>query len=394
MVAQRATAARIAVSAVFFLHGLVSGMWASRISAVQEHLQLGVGALGLALLGAGLGGVLALLPTGALIARHGSRTVAAWAALPAGAAFALLALAINGPTLFGALLLFGAGLGALDIAMNAQGAALEQRRGTPIMSSLHGLWSVGGMSGAAAGAFLAGLGMSVQVHFLAVAPLLVLALLLATRPFVAGDEVRGGNRSGGFAWPRGRLLALAAVVFCAVGTEGAMLDWGAVYLRRMLDASEGTAASAAAFFSAAMAVGRLGGDQITARLPAPAVARSCAAVAALGIGGIILAPIPAVVLGSLVAVGLGLALLVPLTFGAAGRSTDIPAGTAIAAVATVGYAAFLVGPPTIGLVAEHVTLRGAFVLLLALMAITAILAPAIAAQRADALADPVPAGAR
>jgi MFS family permease len=130
-----------------------------------------------------------------------------------------------------------------------------------------------------------------------------------------------------------------------------------------------------------MAAGRLGGDQLTARVRAPSVARLCATSAAVGVGAIIVAPVSAVVFAGLVGVGLGLSVLVPLAFSAAGRSTQMPAGTAIAAVATVSYFGFLVGPPTIGLVAEQVTLRGGFVLLLVLLGLIAVLARAIGDQK-------------
>jgi len=368
--------ARIAVSAVFFLHGFAGGMWIARIPAVQESLGLSVGALGLALLGGGLGSLLALLPGGALAARYGSRQVALWAPVPACLALALLALANNGLTLFAALVLWGASASALDVAMNAQGSAIEQRRERPVMSSLHGLWSVGTLVGAALAAVVAGLGISVRLHLLVAAPLVLVAMLVAARPFVTGDG--GQSVRTAFVWPRGSLMALAVLAFCAVGIEGGMYDWCGVYLRRMLDAPEVTAASAPTFFSAAMAIGRFGGDHLTMRFPEPVLARGCALFAALGVGAIILAPSAVVVFGGLVAVGLGLSILVPLVFSAAGRSTIMPAGTAIAAVAALGYGAFLIGPPTIGLAAELVTLRGALTIFLVLAALIFLLAPAIA----------------
>jgi MFS family permease len=365
---------RVAVSLVFFLHGLATGTWISRIPAVQENLALGEAALGLALLGGGLGSLMAMLPAGALIARHGSRSVLLWTSLPTCAALALIAAARSGPTLFAALVLWGATGSALDVAMNAQGSAIEGRLGRPIMSSLHGLWSLGNMAGAAAGALVAGLSAPVQLHLPVAAAALLVMLLLVGRRLVVGDE--GQHAGAVFARPRGALLALAAIAFCAVTAEGAMFDWSGVYLRRVLAAPEATAAAAASFFSAAMATGRLGGDWLTARLRPAALARACAALAALGIAAIMLAPVPGVVFGGLVAVGFGLSVLVPLAFGAAGRSPDMPAGAAIAAVATMGYLGFLVGPPTIGLAAEQVTLRGAFVLLLLLLGLIALLAPA------------------
>jgi MFS family permease len=356
-------------------------MWAARIPAIQENLALSVGVLGLALLGGGVGNLVAMVPTGALLARYGTRLIALWTSLLTSAAFALIGLATNAPTLFVAMVLYGGSAAALDVTMNAQGSAIEQRNGKPILSSLHGLWSIGNMSGAALGALLAGLGISVRLHFLVAAPLMALALLLVSRKFVSDPSDRGA--SGAFVWPRGALLALAAVAFCAVATEGAMFDWAGVYLRSALAAPEATAALAPSFFSAAMAIGRLGGDQLMARLRAPSVARLCAAVTVLGLGAIILAPVPAVVFGGLVAVGLGLSVLVPLVFGVAGRSKDMPTGAAIAAVATLSYFAFLVTPPTIGLLAEQLTLRGAFLLLVVLMALIAILAPATGDRRTD-----------
>jgi fucose permease len=361
------------VSLVFFVHGLASGMWVSRIPAVQEILGLSEGGLGFALLGGGLGSLLAMLPMGALIAKVGSRRVTIGAGIGGSAALVLLALAFDGLSLFGALVVWGATLGTLDVAMNAQGSALEQRRARPIMSSLHGLWSLGGMSGAAFGVLLAGLAISPRTQFLAAAPFVALVAIVGARLFVA-DRDRSAKRA--FVWPRGGLMLLAVIVFCAVAVEGAMLDWSGVFVRRVLRASDATAASAPTFFSAAMAAGRLLGDQVTARVHPSVVARGSAIVAALGLSGVILAPGAEVVFASVVLVGIGLAVLVPLAFSAAGRSTSMPTGAAIAAVATVGYSAFLFGPPVIGMIAERLTLRGSFVLLLCLLASIVLLAPA------------------
>jgi fucose permease len=359
------TSARIAVSIVFLVHGLASGTWVSRIPAIQEDLHLGVGTLGVALLGGGFGSLLTLLPSGAVIGALGSRRVTLWTGLAACAALAVLALPINAPTLFGALMLWGSSAGSFDVAMNAQGSTIEQRRAMPIMSSLHGLWSVGSMTGAATGALLAALGVSFRTNFVLVAPLLALIVVLATQYLVGGE--RASEASSVLRWPRGDVLALAAVVFCAVAVEGAMFDWAGVYLRQVLSAPEATAASAVSFFSVAMAIGRLSGDVLTARIGAALLARVCAGVAAVGVLIIVGAWAAWVVFAGLVVVGLGLSVLVPLAFGSAGRVRDLPSSAAIATVAMVGYSVFLVGPPTIGLLAEQIGLRGAFVVLPALL---------------------------
>ncbi len=372
--------ARLGVSAVFLLHGVASGSWLSRIPAVQEHLALGEAALGLALLGGGLGTLLAMVPAGALIARYGSRLMVAATAVPACLALWLIALANNGPMLFGALVLWGASAGSLDVAMNAQGSSIEQQRGRPIMSSLHGLWSVGTMLGGGTSALLAALDVSLQTQFLVEAPALLVAVVLASRAMLTGGR---GPRGFALARPQRALLALAVVTFCAVTAEGSMFDWSGVYLHRVLSAPDATAASGAVFLSAAMAIGRLAGDFFTFRFGAPALARGCAALGAAGMLTIMLAPSPPVVFAGLVALGFGLSIVVPLAFGAAGRAVGMAPGAAIAAVATVGYFGFLAAPPTIGLVAERVGLRGAFGLLLALLLLIAVLAPATGERHAS-----------
>jgi fucose permease len=189
-----------------------------------------------------------------------------------------------------------------------------------------------------------------------------------------------GSHGGGaaLARPQRALLALAVVTFCGVTAEGAMYDWSGVYLRDSYAAPAAVAASGAAWVAASMAIGRLLGDPVTARFGAPALARSCAILSALGMVLVILAPSTQLVFVGLVALGLGLSILVPVAFGAAGRTPGIAPGAAIAAVATVGYFGFLVAPPTIGLLAEQVTLRGAFTLLLALLILIGVLAPATA----------------
>ena len=375
---------RIAVSIVFLLHGVASGSWLSRIPSVQENLGLGTAALGLALLGGGLGSLLTMVPVGALIARFGSRAMVAAMAIPFGLALVLLAFAPNGPLLFAALLIWGAGAASLDVSMNAQGSAIQELRGRPILSSLHGLWSVGTMLGGGLSTLLTSLGVSVHQQFLVESPLLIVAVVIASMQMLAGHA---GEPGQAFARPSKALLALAVVTFCGVTAEGAMYDWSGVYLRRVFEAPEALAASGAAWIAASMAVGRLIGDPFTTRFGAPALTRTCAGLSAVGMLTVIVAPAPPVVFGGLIALGLGLSILVPIAFSAAGRAPGMAPGASIAAVATVGYFGFLASPPTIGLVAEWITLRGAFVLLLVLLLLIGVLAPATGSRREDA---PVP----
>jgi fucose permease len=374
-------APRLGVSVVFFVHGIASGTWLARIPAEQEYLGLGEAALGLALLASGLGSLVAMIPAGAVIARLGSRRMVALLAVPWCLSLWFIAMAFNWLSLFGALLVYGSSAGSLDVAMNAQGSAIQEKRGRPILSSLHGLWSLGTMLGGALSALLTTLGVTLQSQFLAEAPLLLVMVIVSSRPML-----RGGHGPAGAALvrPHRALLALAVVTFCGVTAEGSMFDWSGVYLRETFAAPEAVAATGTAWVAASMAIGRLIGDPITARFGPPVLARACAALAILGILIVILAPAPPFVFVGLVALGFGLSVIVPVAFGAAGRAPGMDPGAAIAAVATVGYFGFLAAPPTIGFVAEHVTLRGAFVLLLGLLVLIAVLAPATAGSASPA----------
>jgi MFS family permease len=365
--------ARLSVSVVFLMHGAVAGSWLARIPAVQEHLGLGEAALGLALLGSGLGSLVAMLPAGALIGRYGSRGMVAVTVIPWSISLCLIGLATNWLMLFGALVLWGASGGSLDVAMNAQGSTIQEQRGRPILSSLHGFWSLGAMAGSGLSALVASLDIPLQSQFLVEAPVVLVSVMGASRAMLRVGRSRTGFAIGR---PPRALLALAVVTFCGVTAEGSMFDRSGVYLRRVFDTPEAVAASGPAWVAASMAIGRLVGDSFTTRFGAPALARGCAALAALGMAIVILAPMPTLVFAGVIALGFGLSILVPLAFGAAGRAPGMAPGAAIAAVATVGYFGFLAAPPTIGFIAERLTLRGAFGLLLVLLILIGVLAPA------------------
>lgn len=235
------------------------------------------------------------------------------------------------------------------------------------------------MAGGGLSTLLTSLEVSVQTQLLVEAPAVLAIVALASRTMLS----EGARRAGpALARPQRVLLALAVVTFCGVTAEGSMFDWAGVYLRRVFYAPEAVAASGAVWLAASMALGRLIGDPFTARFGPPVLARGCAALAALGMLTVILAPIPIVVFAGLIALGFGLSILVPLAFGAAGRAPGMAPGASIAAVATVGYFGFLAAPPTIGFLAEQITLRGAFGLLLALLLLILVLAPATGSKSA------------
>jgi fucose permease len=348
----------LAVGTVFFLNGLVLASWVPYIPVVKTAHGLRESALGGVLLAMAVGAVTVLPLAAWLVGRLGSRRVILLAAGALALALPLPLLAPSALLVAAALWLFGAANATLDVAMNAQGVAVEAALGRPVLSSFHGLFSLGGLMGAllAGGAMAAGI--AALAHLAAVtlgslSALLVLrGALLPTSPFTA-------PRLPVFAWPSRQLLGLGGLSFCALLAEGAMGDWSALYLRDDLGASPALAGAAFAAFSLAMAVGRFGGDTLAARLGPARLLRLSGGLAAAGLAAGLIVGRPVAAIAGAGLVGLGLANSVPVVFGAAGRMPGIPAGAGLAAVATTGYGGFLAGPPAIGLVAEALGLPAA-----------------------------------
>lgn len=350
-------AARAAVATVFFVNGAAAASWLVRIPAVQERMRLDEGALGLALLGVAVGALVAMPWVGRLVARHGSRPVTRVAAIAFGATLALPALAPTPVILTLALVAFGAGIGALDVAMNAQAATVERRYGRPIMSGFHALFSLGGLVGAGIGGLVASRQVGPAAHLAGAALVAGLVATAATRRMLpASADAAPGHMPP--ARPRGALLALGIAAFCVLLGEGAMADWSAVYLRDVAGAGPGVAAAGYAAFSLAMAAGRFAGDALTLRVGPALLVRAGGALAALGLASALAFGGSWAGMMGFGAVGAGLSIAFPLVLAAAAALPGLTAGPAIATVSTFGYAGFLAGPPLIGFVAEAITLRG------------------------------------
>lgn len=368
--------ARIAVTTIFFVNGALTGNFVARIPAIKETLGLSPGELGLALLGLPFGLVVAVPLAGRLISRVGSRSVTKAASMLVCATLVLPALATSMPLLFSALAAFGAGAGALDVAMNVEGAAIEKAYRKPIMSSLHGLYSVGGLAGSAFGALMASLGIGTFGHFLAAALILgILALVASSRLLTEG--AKDFEQGPMFAVPTRAVLGLGLIAFCVLLGEGAIADWSAVYLTD-IGAAPGLAAIAFGAFSLTMAAGRLLGDGINQRLGPVALVRIGGAVSTAGLVIFLLAGQPPLALVALMLVGAGYSNVFPLAMSAASRESSMSPSSAIAAVTTVGYFALLAGPPLIGFIAEVLTLRGALGILVLLSGLIVASARALA----------------
>jgi hypothetical protein len=242
----------------------------------------------------------------------------------------------------------------MDVAMNAHAVTVERKLGRPVMSSFHGMWSLGGLIGAGWAAVLLPLMSPVGEAFLTVA-IGAVAAFAALSLFLSSTIDRGSIGTK-IALPNKATLGIGILCFLAMTSEGAVLDWGALHLRGSFEVGPGFAATGFAAFSASMAASRFSGDRLRGRMGSVALVRWSACLAAAGLVVALVAPWPVLAIAGFAAVGLGLANLVPVLFGAAGRIPGQSPGAAIAALATIGYAGFLVGPPVIGFVADATSL--------------------------------------
>jgi MFS family permease len=349
---------RIAVTAVFVVHGLLFASWTAHIPDVKAHLGLTDGTLGFALLGAPVGSVTAMIAASWLLPRVGSRRVVRVALAGYCAAGPLVGLTGSLAALFAALFVWGAFQGTLDVAMNTQAIAVERARHRVLMSGLHGSWSIGAFAGAGIGALAvaAGITLSVQLLVLGTIALLVAGLLstrmlpaAAERPgdlnALAAADRRPGRRVS--RWSGGMVL-LGAIAFSAMLCEGATADWSAVYLSGPLHARGVVPGLGYAAFSLAMVTVRLSGNRLLTRFRPERLLPALVAVATIGFAAALLIARPLAALLGFACLGIGLASVVPAVFSAAGRIPGLSPGTAVATASACGWAGFVCGPPLIG----------------------------------------------
>lgn len=351
--------AHIAIATVFAVHGSVTGNFATRIPWIKDQLDLSAGQLGLALVFPAIGASLAMPLAGRIMHRFGSRAalrglLALWCA-----ALALPAAAPGLVWLCGLLFVYGATSGMADVAMNALGVDVEQRKGKSIMSGLHGMWSAGTLAGSAIGVAAAHGGVDARLHLAVMAAVLVPLgyLACAGAPDIHPElEAEAPPR---FALPPRSALVIGAIGFCAVFAEGASMDWCAVYLRDVTGASAGVAAASYTAFACTMAATRLAGDAVVRRLGPVRTVRAGGLLAVVGGLLVVAADAQPLAITGFALLGVGIAVVVPLCFAAAGHAGPVPS-QAIAGVATVTYTSGLVAPAAIGVIANASSLTASF----------------------------------
>lgn len=354
---------RVAVSTLFFLTGLCFSSWTSRISAIQHKLNLSEGELGVMLLALPIGSLLSMPVAGVLVSRYGSKNVLMGAAILYASILPSLGLAINPWQLFSFLVIFGFCGNLANIAVNTQAVLVEAMYGRSVMASFHGLWSLGGFTGAAIGSGMSAIGILPYQHFLFMTVLGILIVAVAIRYVVAQDTQVPADKTPLFAWPDKVLLILGIIAFCSMICEGTMFDWSGVYFRKVIEAPEKTAGLGFTAFMSTMAACRFIADWLTTRLGFRRMLQLSGALTASGLLIAVLLPYFSTAILGFLMVGAGVSSVVPLVYSAAGRSKTLSPGMALAAVSTIGYLGFLAGPPLIGLVAEATSLRISFAII-------------------------------
>jgi MFS family permease len=388
----------VAVTAVFVAHGLLFASWTAHIPHVVRHLGLSDGTLGLALLGAPVGSVSATVLASYLLPVVGSRRVVQIALVGYCAAGPLVGLAGNVVALFGALLLWGAFQGTLDVAMNTQAIAVERAQHRTLMSGLHGSWSIGAFTGAGVGALAVSVGISLSPQLLVLGTIalcvggfLTFRMLPDARERPTADVPNIGTPQAS-RWSGGMVL-LGSIAFAGMLCEGASADWASVYLSQSLHAKGAVPGLGYAAFALAMVVVRLSGNRLLRRRSPSQVLPALAAVAAAGFAAGLLIDRPVAAIVGFALLGVGLASVVPAIFSAAGRIPGLHPGTAVATASACGWAGFVCGPPLIGRLASLSSLPialGVLPVLTAYVAIGASRSPALrAAPTSQAVVAPV-----
>jgi len=356
----------------FLVCGLGISSWAPMVPFAKERMGLNDASLGVLLLSLGAGAIVMMPVTGFLIQKFGSRKIILAFSILMALLLPLL-LVLSSPISMGiTLFFFGASVGGVDVAMNAHAVKVQQLYGRPIMSSFHGLFSVGGLIGSLGLGALIKAGLSPVVAAVAISVLLLLICISQYSRLLPHSEEEKREEGAGFSWPNKAVVFLGLMCFIVFLAEGAILDWSAVFLQFHRGFDPAWSGVGYAAFSVAMAVMRLSGDRLVSRISARNIVIYGSLVAAAGFFIAVLTPWSGMAIFGFVLVGLGAANIVPVFFSAAGNMPHTPAYIAIPAITTIGYAGQLAGPALLGFVAYFYSLPLAIGLIGVLLLVVAI----------------------
>ena len=352
-----------AARAFFFIGGFGTATWAPLVPLLRERLMVGDDVLGMLLLCIGVGSLLTMPLSGALAMRLGCRRVVMTASILFAAILLLVscvdALSLAVPI----VLIFGAVMGCIDVVVNIVAVLVEKGIGRRIMSGMHAFWSLGGFVGAGLyGVWVGLLGLTPFQSTAIAAGLILLLTAVYGRHLIP----YGGGGGALLALPRGIIVFVGMTAFIAFLSEGAVMDWGGVYLTTVRGMDLALAGTGYSVFSAAMLTMRFLGDRVVQRIGALPVAVGGALLAFGGILLVMFAPADVLLYVGFFAIGIGSANIVPVFFSLMGRQDVMPVSAAVSAVSTMGYLGILAGPAAIGFVSSLTTLQTAFAMLAAL----------------------------
>ncbi|OKS87725.1 MFS transporter [Mucilaginibacter polytrichastri] len=357
--ALRPAVLRAAVGAMFFMAGLCFASWASRIATIQQKLSLSDAALGGVLFALPVGLMLSLPFSGWAVNKIGSRLLLTIAIV----AYSILLISLGSVNhvyqLVICLVGFGFASNATNIAVNTQAVATEKMYTKPIMASFHGLWSLAGFTGAGIGTLMIGKNILPMYHFMLICGMTVIVVLFCWQ-YLHNDRDAHTNSGPAFVLPDKSLIKLGLIAFCSMICEGAMFDWSVIYFKKIVLAEKAWIAAGYTAFMCTMATGRFIADWFAARFGLKRTLQISGTLTAIGLMIAVIFPTLYTAIGGFLLVGFGVSSVVPMVYSAAGRSKTMSPGAAIAAVSTISFVGFLVGPPVIGFLAGAFTLRVSF----------------------------------
>ena len=350
-----------AAKSMFFIGGFGAATWAPLVPLLKDRLQLTEDILGLLILCVGIGSLLTMPISGAAATRWGCRRVL----ITAAAAYGIILLSIAQVASFWMavpmILILGAAMGSIDVVVNVMGIIVEKESGKRIMSGMHAFWSVGGFVGSGIFSLWLTLGLN-HLQSTMIAALIIAALIVIFGRHLLGYAAESED-SKLLALPRGIVIFIGLITFIAFLTEGAMMDWGGLFLMEEHNVDMSLAATGFMVFSAAMLLIRLTGDTIVTKLGDKAVAVGGSILALMGCLLRIFGFNAILLYTGFFLIGIGSANIVPIFFSLMGKQQDMPVNTAVPAVSTMGYLGILMGPAAIGFIAAHTNLLFSFVFL-------------------------------
>ncbi|HEX5669263.1 MAG TPA: MFS transporter [Chitinophagaceae bacterium] len=353
--------ARYAVAVLFFLCGFIFSCWATRIPVFKETFKLNEAELGAILFMLPLGSFIALPFAGWAVDRFGSRFMSVVSIILYAVSLYSLSWCTSVFALSASLFLFGFMGDNVNIAMNTQGLDVQHAYDKPILASFHGLWSVGALCGALVGGWSLKRQMTTHDHYLIVLFPVVLVTFITYLFLIPHDDKKEEGKKL-LAMPDKALMIIGIICLCCTLCEGAMADWSALYYKEVLNDASKVSTTGFTAYAFTMAVGRFTGDRLISALRYKKVLILDGILIASGMALALASMIPTLVIIGFAMVGFGVSTIIPISYTMAGKSETLKPSVALAAVSTIGFTGFLIGPPIIGFVAHEIGLRSALVI--------------------------------